>query len=142
MALNVLVVDDSSVMRTMIIRSLRLSGLPIAEYHQAGNGRDGLGVLEKHKIDLALVDLNMPIMSGEEMLELIRKNPAQADLAIVVVSTEGSSTRIARIRGQRAEFVHKPFSPEMLRETILNLLGVQDADVIGEEAPQGSSTDF
>jgi len=142
MALNVLVVDDSTVMRTMIIRSLRLSGLPISEYYQAANGREGLALLEKHCIDVALVDLNMPVMSGEEMIRILRHNNRNSDLAIVVVSTESNATRITGLRSQGAAFVHKPFSPEILRETILELTGVQDADLVGERTSQSSGPDF
>ena len=70
MSLNVLVVDDSAVMRAMIIKTLRLSGLPLGEVHEAANGQEGLGTLDEHWIDLVLVDINMPVMNGEEMIEL------------------------------------------------------------------------
>ncbi len=142
MALNVLVVDDSSVMRSMIIRSLRLSGLGLNEVHQASNGEEGLRALESNWIDLALVDLNMPVMSGEEMITRIRENPENSNLAIVVVSTEGSVTRIAQLRSQGAEFVHKPFSPEVLRQTIMEMTGVTDADQSGTGTVPGGGTDF
>lgn len=69
MALNVLVVDNSMVMRTMIIKTLRLSGLELGDIHQAANGQEGLQVLENNWIDLALVDINMPVISGEEMID-------------------------------------------------------------------------
>jgi two-component system chemotaxis response regulator CheY len=142
MALNVLVVDDSSVMRSMIIRSLRLSGLELNEIHQAANGEEGLRAIENNWIDLALVDLNMPVMSGEEMIKKVRENPDNSNLAIVVVSTEGSVTRIAQLRSRGAKFIHKPFSPEMLRQTIVELTGVSDADQSGTGAVPGGSTDF
>jgi len=142
MALNVLVVDDSSVMRAMIIRCLRLSGLPVSEYYQAGNGKEGLAILEKQWIDVALVDLNMPVMSGEEMIHAIRQNPENANLSIVVISTEGSATRIGRLRTQGVEFVHKPFSPETLREIVVGVTGVQDADITESRTAESSGTDF
>jgi two-component system chemotaxis response regulator CheY len=92
MALNVLVVDDSIVMRSMIIKTLTLSGLPLAEVHEASNGREGLEVLGDSAIDLAVIDINMPEMSGEEMIEHVRRTPATTDLPIIVVSTESSQT--------------------------------------------------
>lgn len=128
MALNVLVVDDSAVMRSMVIRTLRLSGIPVQEIYQAANGKEGLQALEQHWIDLALVDLNMPVMNGEELIERIRENPATVDLAVVVVSTEGSETRIEHLRQKGVAFVHKPFQPERLRETVVRLTGVSDDD--------------
>lgn len=123
MALNVLVVDDSSVMRKMIIRTLQLTGLPLGEVHEAADGAEGLAQLDEHWIDLALVDLNMPVMSGEEMIERLRANPELAALSVVVVSTDGSETRLARIRSKVDGFVHKPFTPEHLGETISRIVG-------------------
>ena len=124
MSLNVLVVDDSAVMRSIIIKTLRLSGLPIGEVHQAGDGREGLQVLDSNWIDLALVDINMPVMNGEEMIEAVRTNPETNSLPIVVVSTEGSDTRVEMLQKKGAEFVHKPFTPEILRHTISGMIGV------------------
>ena len=47
MSLNVLVVDDSSVTRAMIIKTLRMAGVPLGEIYQAGDGREGLAVLQE-----------------------------------------------------------------------------------------------
>lgn len=126
MALNVLVVDDSSVMRAMIIKTLRLSGLPLGEVHEAANGKEGLRALDENWIDLALVDINMPVMNGEEMIDRVRQNPETADLPVIVVSTESSDTRIAMLQKKGARFVHKPFTPETLRESIVKVTGVSD----------------
>ncbi len=124
MALNVLVVDDSSVMRKMIVRALKMSGLPIGQVHEAGNGQEGLEQMDRHWIDLALVDLNMPVMTGEEMIDQLRENHVTADVPVVVVSTDGSETRLARIRPKVAGFVHKPFTPEQLGAAITEVVGV------------------
>ncbi len=123
MALNILVVDDSSVMRSIIIKSLRLSQLPLGEVHEATNGQEALRVLEGNWVDLALVDINMPVMNGEEMVSRMRQNPATADLPVIVVSTEGSDTRKEGLKRKGAEFVHKPFTPETLRDAVLKTLG-------------------
>jgi two-component system chemotaxis response regulator CheY len=142
MALNVLVVDDSAVMRAMVIKSLRLSGLPLNAVHEAGNGEEALQVLDEQWVDLALVDINMPVMNGEELLTRVRQNPDIADLPIIVVSTEGSETRIHAIRARGAEFVHKPFTPEKLRETVLHITGVSDAQLLEDGTITGSGPDF
>jgi two-component system chemotaxis response regulator CheY len=123
MALNILVVDDSSVMRAIIIKTLRLSQLPLGEVHEATNGQDALKVVEGHWIDLALVDINMPVMDGEEMINRLRQNPATADLPVIIVSTEGSETRKEALRQKGAGFVQKPFTPETLRDAVLGTLG-------------------
>ena len=126
MIFNTLVVDDSAVMRRMIIRTLELSGVPLGAIHEAGHGEEALAVLEEHWVDLALVDINMPVMNGQEFIERVREIPEFRDLAIVVVSTESSETRILEIRKSGVEFVHKPFTPETLRETIVKITGVSD----------------
>ena len=123
MAFNVLVVDDSTVMRAMVIKTLNMSGLPIGEIRQASDGAEALRLLDEQWIDLALIDLNMPIMTGEELLDRVRQNPETADLAVVVVSTESSSTRIAALREKGAGFVHKPFNPVALRAEVLRVTG-------------------
>ncbi len=72
---------------------------------------------------LILLDLNMPVMTGEELLDRVRQNPETADLVVVVVSTESSSTRIAALRAKGAGFVHKPFNPVTLRDEVLRITG-------------------
>lgn len=124
MSLNIMVVDDSGVARAMIIKTLGLCGLSLGQVHQAANGKEGLAILEKNWIDLAVVDVNMPVMNGEEMIEEVRKNPAWVDLGIIVVSTEGSQTRIERLLQKGVKFIHKPFTPESVREIIQELTGV------------------
>lgn len=123
MALNVLVVDDSAVMRSMIIKTLRLAGLSLGEVHQAANGQEGLALLREQWVDLGIVDINMPVMDGEEMIARIHESPDLEPLPIIVVSTEGSETRINRLVQRGARFVHKPFSPEALRDVLRELLG-------------------
>jgi two-component system chemotaxis response regulator CheY len=123
MSLNVLVVDDSAVVRKMIIKTLGMAGLPIGDAIEAANGREGLEALEANWIDMVFADLNMPEMNGEEMIDRIRQNPALAELPVVVISTEGSETRIQRLLEQNVKFIHKPFTPEQLREVIEELVG-------------------
>ncbi|MEW6260165.1 MAG: response regulator [Thermodesulfobacteriota bacterium] len=124
--MNILIVDDSSVMRQMIIKALNMSGLPIGELHQAGNGREGLEVLDRNWVDLVILDINMPVMNGEEMMLEMKQHPAYGDIPVVVVSTEGSATRIERMKALGALFVHKPFTPEIIRDTIQSLLVTGD----------------
>ncbi len=123
MAVNVLVVDDSGVMRSMIVKTLRLSGLQLGEIHQANNGQEGIDALNEHWIDLVIVDINMPVMNGEEMIDRMRENSMFNDTPVLVVSTEGSEKRVERLREKGALFIHKPFTPEMIRDTIKDLLG-------------------
>jgi two-component system chemotaxis response regulator CheY len=122
MPLNILVVDDSPVMRGMIIRTIGLSGIEVSEIHEAGNGREGLELLEKQWIDVLFMDVNMPVMNGIEMLDKIREQPALNDLPVMIISTESNEERIRAFREKGAVFIHKPFTPELLREKILATL--------------------
>lgn len=142
MALNVLVVDDSAVMRTMVIRTLRMSGIPVANVYQAGNGEDGLNMLHEKSVDLLLLDINMPVMDGEEMLQHVRANPDSKGLAVVVVSTEGSETRLANLQAMGAAIVRKPFTPVILRNVILQATGVSDGEYDRARAASDNGGDF
>jgi two-component system chemotaxis response regulator CheY len=126
MALNVLIVDDSAAMRSIIQKTLHLSGLEIEKIYQAKNGEEALQMLEENWVDLALVDINMPIMDGETLINRVRENPDWSDLAIVVVSTESSEARIVQLRSKDVEFIHKPFAPETLRQTVFQITGVEN----------------
>ena len=127
MALNVLIVDDSGVMRAMILKTLRMAEVPLGEVHQAANGQEGLQVLDNQWIDLVIVDINMPVMNGEEMIDRMLARPETKDIPKVVISTEGSEKRIARLKGKGAHFIHKPFSPETIRDTIYAITGIGGA---------------
>lgn len=124
MGINILVVDDSSVMRAMIIKTLRMSGLDLGEIHEAGNGAEGLDSLSRQWTDLVILDINMPVMNGEDMLKQMRESPETRDIPAIIISTEGSKTRIDRLVKLGASFVHKPFTPELIRSTINQWLGI------------------
>lgn len=142
MPLNVLIVDDSSVMRAMIRKTLGISGLPVAQVYEAANGADGLDILDERHVDLCLVDLNMPVMDGEEMVERLRRDPDFVHMPILIVSTEGSFSRISILRQKGAEFVHKPFTPEALREAVCELTGVTNDCATQPGAVPGGGPDF
>ena len=125
MPVNILVVDDSAVARAVIIKTLRMTDLALGEVYQAGNGQEGLAVMERQWIDLLFVDINMPVMNGEDMINAVRANAAWANLPIVVISTEGSVTRIGSLMHQGVRFIHKPFTPESIRDTLAELQGVR-----------------
>lgn len=124
MPIEILVVDDSMVMRSMIKKTINLCGLDIGNIYEAGDGKEGLDMLKEQAIDLLFIDVNMPVMDGMEMLDRLRSNDETADLPILIVSTESHEGRIEKINQQNAGFVHKPFTPEMLRGKILEMMEV------------------
>lgn len=133
MALNVLIVDDSNVMRAMILKTMRMSGIELGEIYQAGNGKEGLDVLHEQWVDLVLLDINMPVMNGEEMMNTMRDNPDMEDIPVIIISTEGSETRIKRLQSKGASFVHKPFSPEIIHDAIQKVIGGIDIEKKSEQ---------
>ena len=65
----------------------------------------------------------MPVMNREEMINHMMADPDLRDIPIVVVSTEGSKTRLERLQEKGIRFIHKPFTPEAMRDTIRDFLG-------------------
>lgn len=124
MPLNVLIVDDSSVMRAMIIKTIRMSGLDLGDVYQAGNGKEGLDAARENWVDLVVADINMPVMNGEEMIDRMKADPELSVLPTIVISTEGSATRIQRLEKKGVTFIHKPFTPEIIRDAIQDLTGI------------------
>ncbi len=122
---NVLIVDDSPILRTAIKKVVRLAGVPEDRIHEAGNGKEALEILETVWVDLVLLDLNMPVMNGEEFLVELRKREDLADVAVVIVSTESNKGRLERLKtlGVRSS-LHKPFEPEDLCRLIGEITGV------------------
>lgn len=122
MALNVLVVDDSDVIRTMILKTLRLADVPVGTAFEASNGREALGIIEANWIDLVLADINMPVMDGLEMLRRLRSDERHVELPVIVVTTEGSMERMAELEDAGVSaFVRKPFTPETIRNVVDNI---------------------
>ncbi len=126
MSCNVLIVDDSVILRTAIKKVVKLAGVSEDHIFEAGNGQEGLDVLETVWVDLVLLDLNMPVMDGEQFAQELRKRPELNDVTVVVVSTESNRARLDRM-GELGvvDTLHKPFEPEDLRRLISTVLGVK-----------------
>ncbi|GDY12951.1 response regulator [Planctomycetota bacterium] len=122
MAFSVLVVDDNRLMRNMVARAVCLSGLAISAVLEAGDGAQALAALRSQWVDLVLLDINMPVMDGEEFLRQLRADTALSATLVVVVSTESSQPRIARLKAMGAGFIHKPFRPEALVAAVNELM--------------------
>lgn len=125
MAINVLLIDDSAVMRAMILKSLEMSGVPLGEVFQATNGEEGLELLGAQPIDMVMLDISMPGMRGDEMLERMRSSPATAEIPVLVISSERMTERVARMEALGAVYLPKPFLPEQLRDVVNELTGAR-----------------
>jgi CheY-like chemotaxis protein len=127
MAYNILIVDDSVITRTVIKRSIDMTGIDTGEIFEADNGLSALEVLEKHHVDLVLADLNMPEMDGGEMLHQMQRDEATKSVPVVVVSSEPSTIRIKQLLAEGIkDYLHKPFAPEEFAEIVKHSLGETD----------------
>lgn len=126
MSYSVLVVDDSSIIRTMVRKSIAMAGLEINQIHEAANGQEAMAVLAANWIDIVFADLNMPEMNGVELVEKMAEDSVLTSIPVVIVSSEHSQARIDELmrRGIRA-YIKKPFRPENFREVVANVLGPQ-----------------
>jgi two-component system chemotaxis response regulator CheY len=122
-----MVVDDSDTIRAVLERTLKMTRLPVDEIVHAVNGRDALDKLSDKWVDIVFTDIHMPVMDGELLVDAMNSDPALQDIPVVVVSTEGSSTRIATLRRKGIKgYLRKPFTPEAIRDIIIETLGGWD----------------
>lgn len=125
MAYNVLIVDDSPAMRSFVRRALELSGIPVGECLEAGDGREALEVLRTQWVDVVLTDLNMPTMDGEQFVRRMEADESLRPIPVLVVSTDRTDQRVQQMLTLDARgYVTKPFLPETLREELERVLGV------------------
>lgn len=126
MALNVLVVDGSAVMRSMLVRTLRLSALPLTNVYQAGDGAEALHALAEHDVDLVIIDGGLPVVNGETLVDAIRADRRLAGVAIVMASGTSSPAPLSSRSSAGVSVIQKPFTPEQIRATVLRVLGVAE----------------
>lgn len=128
MAYNVLIVDDSPAMRSFVRRVLELSGIPVGQCVEAGDGKQALELLREQWVDVVLTDLNMPTMDGEQFVRHMEADESLRSIPVLVVSTDRTDQRVQQMLTLGAKgYVTKPFLPETLREELERALGESDA---------------
>jgi two-component system chemotaxis response regulator CheY len=119
-----MVVDDSRVMRNMVMQELRRSGLADFEFTEAENGADALKKFHPSKIDIVFIDWNMPKMSGIEFVRKVRSTWKNEQTPLVMITSEktvGKAEEALDDAGANA-FISKPFTAEMLDRKIAPLI--------------------
>ena len=115
MAKKVLVADDSSTMRKIILRSLQAVGVP--EAAEAGDGEEAVNMFKANGYDLVLTDWNMPKKNGLDVIREIRA--VNATVPIIMVTTEAEKTRVLEaIQAGVSDYLVKPFTADMLRQKL------------------------
>ena len=115
--MRVLVADDSTVMRRIVVRTLRQAGIDFDEVLEAADGRQAYEAALADGPDLVLSDWNMPEMTGIESLRAIRA--AGSDVLFGFVTSEGSDEMRAEAEAAGASFlITKPFTAETFRDAL------------------------
>lgn len=124
MSYSILIVDDSLPMRSVIKRTLKAAGYGSSEFLEAANGEEALDLMKNSWVDLVITDHNMPVMNGLEFIKNIKKDPLSKDIPVVVISTEGSDSKIREFMDSGASgYITKPFTAETIRDLIVTILG-------------------
>ena len=120
--MKALVVDDSRAMRVILSQALKEAGF--TEIAQAQHGKEGLDYLVGHPdTNLALVDWNMPEMTGIQMITEVRKHDNLAQVRLMMVTTETEMAHMQQALDAGAnEYVMKPFTKDVIADK-LRLLG-------------------
>ena len=118
-----LIVDDSSVMRKIVERSLRQAGLDPLVVLEAANGNEGLEQLRANQVNLILSDINMPSMDGLEFLRQIKEQNLAPGVPVVMITTESSEEHVKQaIQAGARGYIRKPFTAEQVKERVLPLV--------------------
>jgi CheY-like chemotaxis protein len=115
---KVLAVDDSKLMLKMY--EVMLRSVPVL---LATDGREALELLHRHPdIDLVLLDINMPVMNGYDVLGQIRSQGLLDRVTVIVVTTEGEDDDIRRgLEAGATAYLTKPFQADQVRRVIQGL---------------------
>ncbi|HME70731.1 MAG TPA: response regulator [Myxococcota bacterium] len=121
---RILIVEDSPTMRQLLVFALkRLKG---AEMVEAQDGMDGLRKVSSDHFDLALIDINMPVMDGLKLIRLIRGEDNLKEMPIVVITTEGAKEDRERALALGAnEYLTKPIQSNRVLQVVRNLLKLE-----------------
>jgi two-component system chemotaxis response regulator CheY len=118
---NILIVDDNLVMRNIVRNSFELLKIP-CKYLEADNGLRAFQILEMNKIDLVLLDWNMPEMDGMGFLKNVRAMPEYKDLPIVMVTSEAARYMVIEaLQCGATNYIVKPFKEKLFMEKIMEI---------------------
>lgn len=138
--LKALVIDDSRVMRNMVMQNLNKAKLAEFEFVEAGDGAEGLEKFKPDEIDICFVDWNMPNMTGIEFVRKARTVPGAENTIMVMVTSEKSMGKIEEAldsAGANA-YICKPFTPEDMAVKLKKLLDDLEERLMKAQQPEPS----
>ncbi len=124
--MKLLVVDDSSTMRRIIKNTLQRLGYE--DIFEAENGVEAWDILDKNSdMGVLITDWNMPEMNGLELVKKTRADSRFVDIPIIMITTEGGKVEvISAIKAGVNNYIVKPFTPQVLKEKLEVVLGVNE----------------
>jgi two-component system, chemotaxis family, chemotaxis protein CheY len=126
---SILLVDDSTTIRKVLVQVFEMTKLPLDEVLQAADGIEALDLLKNNWVDIVFCDINMPRMNGVELIRKMREHPEISNIPVVVISTEGSATRKEELESIGIDgYLRKPCRPEEVRDVIYQLIGEWEND--------------
>lgn len=121
MAIKVLVVDDSTIMRKVIISALRAMDIMEEHISQASDGLEAITAASANQFDIILMDWNMPNMLGIDAVKALREQGNKTP--ILMVTTEGEKSNVVKaIQAGANNYLVKPFNAEDLRDRLTQLI--------------------
>ncbi len=124
MGYKVLIVDDSHIVRRVLIKAFGLADVAVEAFHEAGNGAEALTFLRSQPVDIVFLDINMPVLNGMDFIRAVRADDELRGTPIVIYSTDGSDSRREELeRADIQGYVRKPASPEQLVQIFSSVLG-------------------
>ncbi len=119
MAVNALVVDDSGIMRKMVMRALSDSGLASFNFTEASDGLDALEKFDPKHTEMLFVDWNMPNMSGIDFIKKVREIEKD-HVPVVMITTESTMGKVEEAMDEVGVdcFIVKPFTPDVLHQKL------------------------
>jgi two-component system chemotaxis response regulator CheY len=120
---TILVVDDSAMMRKIVLRTLKMAEVEFDQVLEAGDGVEALELLRANTVNLIMCDINMPNMSGLELLKSIKAENLAPGVPVVMVTTEGSEPQVreAILAGAKG-YIRKPFTLDHIKNNVKPLL--------------------
>ena len=121
--MNLLIVDDSKIVRRVLTNTMKRyfdkSEFKELNLFEAEDGLLAMDVMRKEKIDIILLDWNMPNMTGEEVVDAVRANKEWNKTRIIMATTEGSKASVLKMIKKGANgYMVKPFNEEAIFKTM------------------------
>jgi DNA-binding response OmpR family regulator len=128
--MDILIADDSSTMRQMILRALRQQQVPVSHVREVGDGANALNEVSRHAPDLLITDITMPILDGLKLVREVRRTHGRSTLRIIVVTSKTTQVICSALSAMSVDaIVAKPFTPEGLADAVKRVMGQAQSGV-------------